>query len=200
MLPIKDINEIGQLPAKLQQIIHKELSNCNEPYLLIDNFTPESINHLLEDIESELQEFPKKIKKKTFNITVELIQNIYLHNPIIPKEIPQEYDKFGFYILCKFPNFATKILTGNFVDNFAKDEIESYLKYIRGLSEDELKELFFKIFSQAHNIKGGAGLGFLEISRKCNSNFNFRFINYNLESYLFIFSATVTTEKNKIYE
>ncbi len=188
------------LPHKIQNIIKDEINSCKDYYLRVDNFTPDNISILLDDIENKLSDYPKKVRKKTFNITVELIQNIYLHNPIIPKEIPQEYKKFGFYILCKFPNFVTKVTTGNFVDNLAKQEIEAYLSFIRDLNDKELKDFFFKIFSQSHNIKGGAGLGFLEISRKCNGNFNFRFINYNLESYLFIFSATVTTEKNKIYE
>ncbi len=197
MLPILDINKMQKLPDRLQEIILKELNGCKGHYLRVDNFTPDRIDQLLKDVERELAVYPKKIRKKIFTITVELIQNIYLHNPITPKEIPQEYKKFGFYILCKFPNFVTKVITGNFVDNFAKKEIEAYLNYIKNLSDEELKDFFFKIFLQSHNIKGGAGLGFLEISRKCNGNFNFRFINYNLESYLFIFSAMVSTEKKQ---
>ncbi len=202
MLPILNKEQLGVLPDKLQEVIYSELDECilNDIYLRVDNFTSQTIDEILCDIENILSDVPKKIKKRTFNITVELIQNINLHTTTSAPDNLSKYPNFGFYILCKMSNFATKVTTGNFVDKAVKIDIEHYLKYLQSLSAKEIKELYFKIFKLKHNYKGGGGLGFIDIAKKTNNNFNFKFINYNLDLYLFIFNATVSIEKNKVYE
>ena len=201
MLPILNKEHLSVLPEKLQEVIYSELDECGqgETYLRVDNFLPQTIDEILCDIENILSDVPKKIKKRTFNITVELIQNINLHATTSAPGHLSKYEKFGFYILCKMTNFVTRITTGNFVDKAVKNDIEYYLRYLKGLSAKQMKDLYFKIFELNHNYKGGGGLGFIDIAKKTNNNFNFKFINYNLELYLFIFNATVSIEKNKVY-
>ena len=199
MLPIYSIKYLDKLSPLLHKVILNEIGNCNDYLVRVDNFIVENIDDLLIKIEKKISKLPKKVRKRTFSISIELLQNIYLHNFTIPKEIPKEYNKFGFYILCKFDNFATKITTGNFVDKLTKTDLESYLTYIKNLNSKELQKLYLKICNLSHNIKGGAGLGFLDIIKKSERNFNFKFINYNLDIDFFIFNAIVSTEKTKIY-
>ncbi len=65
------------------------------------------------------------------------------------------------------------------------------------MNMDQLKEYYYDILeNKPHSIQGGGGLGFLEIAKKNKLNFDFKFIKYNLESYLFIYSAIISIENH----
>ncbi len=186
---------VSELPAQLSQIINRYIEEYDPLIVVVDDFSEQTIDRIISDLEIKIADTPKKLRKRIFQITVELIQNIYRHSNVAPPEIAENYKKFGFYILSKISNFAYKITVGNFVKEQIKQYLETYLNTIKTLNQNELKEYYYQILNnKSFTTQGGGGLGFIEIAKKSNSNFDFKFIKYNLDLYLFIYNVTISIE------
>ncbi len=194
MVNISNIT-VQELPQNIQQAINESINGYELVFSRIDNFDEQVVDQTIDEVEHLIADLPKKLRKRIFKITVELVQNIYRHSHQPPKDFIVNYDKFGFFILTKISNFAYKITMGNFVDLDKKEYLETYLTSIKTLSESELKEFYYQILDNKNfTTKGGGGLGFLEIAKKSNSNFDFKFINYNLGMYLFVYNVILSIE------
>ncbi len=129
------------------------------------------------------QYFRTKMANKLLSVFVELWQNImhYSSERVIldDKEIGS-----GIIIFAEH-DFKYIISSGNKVVITKKDKITNRLMQYKGKNSNELKELYFKIINQDTELDSkGAGLGFVEIARKCNGNFDFSFTDLD-ENYSF---------------
>jgi hypothetical protein len=134
----------------------------------------------------------KKIKK-IFSVFVELSQNIMHYSA--EKEIVSGVD-IGVGILLFTENDDTyKILSGNLVYNSKVEILKQKIDRIKSLSQDELKELYNEqIRIQRQSESKGAGLGFIEICRKSNSNINYEFFPLDGEYSFFTFVVKISKE------
>ena len=159
------------------------------------SITTELINHVLDVVESKLQEYNEdaKIRKKVYNVLVESLQNLYHHIDELPESFREEYgSKFGMLVVSRVDD-SYKIATGNFIRSekikYLKDKIDK----INSLSKEELKDMYkFILNHQKISDKGGGGLGLVDIARKTGNKLNYVFHNFNNEFYFFNLDVFIT--------
>ena len=142
-----------------------------------------SILHITETKLDRMQEEPK-IKKKVFNVLVELMQNLYHHidemkaaAPVVTEVVSDENNesKAAILMIGKEGN-NYYILTGNHILNEKIDSLRDRLDKINSLSKEELKALYQEILNnEEFSNKGGGGLGMIDIVRKSGQKLAYSF-------------------------
>ena len=139
------------------------------------DITSELLTSVLQIMESKLdtlQEEPK-IKKKVYNVLVECLQNLYHHLD----EVSQENDKIrsAIFMIGKIDN-SYNIITGNYIKNTNIESLKKRLEDINILTKEELKEYYKLVLNNGEmSMKGGGGLGMIDIARKTGQKLNFDF-------------------------
>lgn len=140
------------------------------------DITSELLTSILQIMESKLdnlQEEPK-IKKKVYNVLVECLQNLYHH---MDELAPNQSDKIrsAIFMIGKIDN-QYNIITGNYINNGSVEGLRKRLEDINLLSKEELKEYYKSILNNGEmSLKGGGGLGMIDIARKTGEKLNFSF-------------------------
>jgi hypothetical protein len=141
------------------------------------DITSELLTSILQIMESKLdnlQEEPK-IKKKVYNVLVECLQNLYHH---MDEVAPDQNDKArsAIFMIGKLNNQYT-IITGNYIKKDAVEGLKKRLEDINLLSKEELKEYYKATLNNGQmSLKGGGGLGMIDIARKTGEKLNFSFL------------------------
>ncbi|MCX7986985.1 MAG: SiaB family protein kinase [Bacteroidales bacterium] len=156
--------------------------------------TADGINGVLEAVESKLDGMgiDPKVKKKVYNVLVEGLQNLYHHIDELPQDFaPQFAHKFGVVVVRKKEE-CIKITLGNFINvkktAYLKDKIDK----INSLSEDELKDMYkFILNHQKLSVKGGGGLGLLDMARKSGNKLGYEFFEFNSDYQFFSLDITI---------
>ena len=149
---------------------------------LSGSITNELIGKALVEMEEQmnLKKETNQIRKRVFNVFVECLQNLYHHIDKLSDLSTQiGNDSFGAIILSKIGS-TYRISTGNFIKvekvTFIKDRIDQ----INSLSDNELKMLYRDILNNNEfSIKGGGGLGMLDIVRKTGNKLEYYFYPYS---------------------
>ena len=148
------------------------------------NITSEQINSILEKIEAKLSS-SMKARKKIYNIMVESLQNLFHHSDDVPEDLVKTLgNRFGMIVINRDDDFF-KITVGNFISADKVKFLTEKIEKINSLSIEELKEMYkFILNYQKLSLKGGGGLGLIDIARKSDQKLGYRFYPYN-ESYYF---------------
>jgi len=156
--------------------------------------TADLITSVLETIELKLDEINEnaKVKKKVYNVLVESLQNLYHHIDVPPdKEILNLDDKFAIFVFAKFDGYY-RISTGNFVKIDKYQILKDRLDQINYLSQDELKSLYKLILNnEEFSIKGGGGLGMIDIARKTGNKLEYQFYTYNRDYFFYCMEVII---------
>ncbi|MBN2480263.1 MAG: SiaB family protein kinase [Bacteroidales bacterium] len=171
---------------------YSELSKGDVILAYKGTISSELINDILEAVEKRLDEANEdsSIKKRIYNILVESLQNLFHHIEEYHQGIKEELDpKFGVLVIER-ENGLYKVTTGNFISSkrikFLKEKIDK----INSLTRDELKDMYkFILNHQKLSVKGGGGLGLVDIARKSGKKLEYAFYNYD-EHYSF-FNLTI---------
>jgi hypothetical protein len=140
------------------------------------DITSELLTSILQIMESKLdnlQEEPK-IKKKVYNVLVECLQNLYHH---MDEVAPEQNDKIrsAIFMIGKLDN-QYNIITGNYIKKENVAGLKKRLEDINLLSKEELKEYYKAVLNNGEmSLKGGGGLGMIDIARKTGEKLNFNF-------------------------
>jgi hypothetical protein len=143
------------------------------------NVSGDVFNCILQLAENKLDkiELRAKVKKKVFNILVEILQNIYHHFDEVHNDNEDYYSVV--FLLSKIENDYF-ILTGNHVLVDRVNSLKEKIDNINALSDDEIKAIYRE---RLHNgdisEKGGAGLGILDIVRRSGEKLQYEFKNVN---------------------
>ena len=142
------------------------------------DITSELLTSVLQIMESKLdnlQEEPK-IKKKVYNVLVECLQNLYHHLDEVSEDSSQnEKVRSAIFMIGKIDN-QYNIITGNYIKNANIEKLKKRLDDINLLTKEELKEYYKMILSNGElSMKGGGGLGMIDIARKTGQKLNFNF-------------------------
>ncbi len=129
------------------------------------------------------QYFHGKVSKKILSVFVELWQNIMHYSS---ERVCFDGKDIGSGIIIFSENANKYIITsGNQIQNIQVNKLLSKLSEYKGKSSEELKEIYMKLINQdPESDSKGAGLGFIDIARKCNGNFDFSITELN-ENYSF---------------
>lgn len=126
---------------------------------------------IFQDIEKALKDEPenKVIRKRTFNVLVELIQNIYNYTSSLSLEASDVL------IIVQRITQGYEIITGNFLVQEGVNSLESRLRLINYLTQEQLDEVYRGVLaSDSAPKETGAGLGLLDVVRKSGSSFDFK--------------------------
>lgn len=130
---------------------------------------------ILQLAESKLEkiEVHTKLKKKVFNILVEILQNVYHHFEEKKQGINDE--KSIIFLLYK-EDFGYRIISGNHVFNSEVALLSEKIDLINNLTNDQLRTIYREKLSNGQiSNKGGAGLGMLDIVRKSGEKIDYNF-------------------------
>ena len=132
----------------------------------------DSILQLAEN-KIEKIEIKTKIKKKVFNILVEILQNVYHH--FEEKQEGLDEEKSIIFLLYK-EEFGYRIISGNQVFNSEVKLLGERIDFINNMTNDQLKSIYRERLSDGEiSNKGGAGLGMLDIVRKSGEKIDYNF-------------------------
>ena len=75
-------------------------------------------------------------------------------------------------------NGEYNIITGNYILNENVDGLKRRIDEVNSLSKEELKEYYKKILNNGEmSLKGGGGLGMIDLSRKTGQKLNYNFLD-----------------------
>lgn len=160
--------------------------------------TSELLTSILQIVETRMEELQDsgKERKKVFNVLVEILQNLYHHIDDFEVEGSAEEVnniKSSIFMISRLTD-EYKIVTGNFLLTENVVKLQSRIDHVNSLDKDELK-LFYKetLNNGEISLKGGGGLGFIDIARKSGQKLDYSFIKVD-EKYSF-FTLIVRIEK-----
>lgn len=151
----------------------------------------------ISKLESEVEEkiltynYPKSLIKKIFFITVELLQNLFIHGAE-----DNTHTKHNFIIIAR-NNSEVIILTSNLIENTNVQKIKTIFDTINGFkSYDELKKYYMeRLENNDLSDKGGAGLGFITIGLKSQPPLEYKFEQINDKFSYFELSVKLLTNE-----
>ncbi len=131
------------------------------------------VTSLLKILEERLEasETDPRTRKKVYNIAMECYQNLshHLDNATAP---------FGNKGLVIFETNDQKytIATGNYIFNTKIDSLKEKIDHINTLDKVAMKEFYRQVLeNEQFSDKGTAGLGFIDIARKSESQLIYNF-------------------------
>jgi hypothetical protein len=140
------------------------------------DISSELLTSVLQIMESKLDNMKEepKIKKKVYNVLVECLQNLYHHMDEIATE-QNDVIRSAFFMIGKIDN-QYNIVTGNYIKKQNVEVFKKRLEEINLLSKEELREYYKAVLNNAEmSIKGGVGLGMVDIARKTGEKLDFKF-------------------------
>ncbi len=155
------------------------------------------ITGMIEALEKEAEDNDLKmgIANNIFTIFIELTQNMMNYSSRHDKDTGISTD--GLILVAKENNKNNKhylIHSNNIVSKEAKDKLEPKLKEIISLNKDELKKKYRQVRKEGKDKHAlGAGIGFLEIAKRCDKMlYDFEIINEN--QFYFNLNITIITK------
>ena len=142
------------------------------------NVSEEMFNCLLQMAENKLDkiELKSRLKKKVFNILVEILQNIFHHFDWQGGD----HDFPSIVFLLSKDNSTYNIITGNHIAVTKVDALKAKIDAINAMSEDELKLVYRQtLYNGDVSDKGGAGLGIIDIVRRSGEKVKYDFRKVN---------------------
>lgn len=113
-------------------------------------------------------------RKRLQHILMEVLQNLFHHQQNFDVKDLAGTDIM--IMLTRDDNNHYYILSGNSIENEKCPTIESRLMEINKMSADELRQHYVEKLNQSElSLKGGAGLGLIDIARKSGNRLLYRF-------------------------
>lgn len=156
--------------------IFQQFKTIEEKNLVI-SYKGEATNkffvQVLQHTENKLEKIEPRVKlrKKIFNILVEVLQNIHHYseecknNNVVHPVIISLYKDESDYCIC----------TGNEIQNDKVIKLKLLLDKINALSKEQLVDLYRRKLVAGIAKSGRAGLGILDIKRRAGTNIHYHF-------------------------
>lgn len=143
--------------------------------------------------EAESNSLSPKASGNIFTIFIELSQNMMNYSKSISKaDVDKKFDPKGMIIVgMDKKEDSYFIISRNLIDLHDKEKIEARLKAIEGKDKDELRKMYRELRKSGrdkHNV--GAGIGFIEIARRCE-RIEHSFTKFNGDKYYFMFKSVI---------
>lgn len=175
--------------------LHKVMLKQSLLLVYEGEFNQEITKSVLAMAERNMDSFgeQRKVKTKVFNVMMECIQNIVRHSESYQEDI---YGKNNAIFSLAKTDDHYFVLSGNPLFTTDIEKLESRLKEINLMDKLALKEEYKRIIKTGRidPVKGGAGLGFIDMSRKSGNKIRFDFEKINDE--LSFFSLRMTIDRN----
>ncbi len=160
----------------------KNLKESEELLLAYQGMITDSLtNNLIALAENKLAmvEYNSRIKKKVFNILVEVLQNIY-HNQDEMKNSTESFQEIMVMVVKN--NSTYEVISGNFIKQKNTDHLKKRIEEINQLTNDELRAKYrSKLDEGVFSETGRAGLGIMDMVRKSGQPLQFGLKSINDE-------------------
>ena len=131
------------------------------------------------------------VKRKIFNIIVELLQNIYKHGDCMAEGA----EKTGIFLIGK-RNGKYFVSTGNPILKEKAEILKSRLEKINSLSTDQLNDWYGQLIKdEEQNSNRSNGLGLIDTKLKSHNNISYEFIPLNDKFVLYTIQVNINEEK-----
>jgi len=155
------------------------------------DFGQDIIKSMLKYAEEKLESsgIDDLVRRKIFNVMVEMLQNISKHQFVDDKSGAR-----SIFILVEKEN-DFQLITGNPIRQNIISDVKSRIDRVNNMDDEELK-IYYKETRLASRISevGGAGLGFIDIARKSGNKIEFETFSLGSDQYDFF---TLKTRINK---
>ncbi len=173
----------------LAQSFHRKMISERMMFAYRGEITEKNSLPLLTLIENEMKDDSYGItsRKRLFMFVLESLQNIVRHGD-------HSHHADMSVVTYSRTDDGYTITTGNMIGNVQVGDLRDRLVKINSLDKAGLKELYLQILGNSEiSIKGGAGLGLLEMAVKTGNKLDFAFVPYNSDFTYFILSKTVNS-------
>jgi len=139
--------------------------------------------------EAQVNDVSLKVSTNIFTIFIELAQNMMNYSKQKSKE---GFDPKGL-IVVGYNNTKNEyyILSRNVISALDKEKIEPKLKEVQALDKESLKNLYRELRKSSRGKhEKGAGIGFIEIARRCDA-IEFTFSPIEENSYFFVIKTII---------
>jgi len=148
--------------------LHEILNKHNVLLIFNGIFSQESLISLLSIIEGHMAGIIA-LRKKVFNIMVEMLQNIVKH---ADNKETNEGNPGIFFIIEKENTYFLN--TGNYVLNSKLDALKTKIEYVNNLTENELNDFYNKsLFNFEIDNSKESGLGLIELRLKSKEKLSY---------------------------
>lgn len=149
----------------------------------------DSILHLAEN-KLEKLELESKLKKKVFNILVEILQNIYHH---FERDQQSGVGEKSIVLLLYKDTFGYRIISGNPMTHEEAGSLKERIDVLNGMSNEELKAVYRSRLAMGElTARGGAGLGMMDILRKSGERIQYNFQDIDKDYSFFSLEIKIT--------
>ena len=175
------------------QFEHKMTSFKQEHNQIIVSFVGELSQDIITKLETETEEKVAALEvskgplKKTFFISVETLQNMFIHG-----HQAENGEKPVFFSLIK-SNQHIIMLSANLVSNSSVPTLKQQIDTINDFNNEKELKAHYLMHLEDNQLsdKGGAGLGFITIGMKSGNKLYVEFIPVNDKLSLFILKSTI---------
>lgn len=168
--------------------IHKYIRDYNILFIFNTDFNQDNLIGLLGMIEKQV--ISGDLRKKVFNILVEILQNIIHHGGNLNDE--DLINKPGIIFIAEDNSGENYILSaGNYVKNTEKKIISEKLDEVNAMNNQELTDFYDqRLFDFEIDTSQKAGLGIIDIRIKSENKITYTFNKVN-EKYSFFLLQTI---------
>ena len=166
--------------------IHKRMMNERLMFVYRGEISERNSLSLITLIENEMKSDSYGLagRKRLFMFVLESIQNIIKHGD-------RDHADMSLVTYAKTGE-GYSITTGNIVEAGHVKDLESRLVQINGSDDKEIKAQYLEILNKSElSIKGGAGLGLLEMAIKTGNRLDYDFIPFDDKHTYFLLNKTV---------
>ncbi len=154
--------------------------------------SPELITALLGIVERKLDviEPDGRMRKRVFNVAMECLQNLYLHNTRPGSENATEPQGV---IMIAHGEQGWTVLTGNFMSTAEVSALKAHLDRVNGCEPEQLRDLYKATLNDGRfGPAGGGGLGLIDIARKSGRKLEYGFVPLDGSNAFFSLNVNVT--------
>jgi len=170
-----DDSESEFAPFSTDKKLHARFVNDDVLLLYKGDFSQKAVIPMLLMMEENMRSFVDEVsrQKKTFNVLVEMLQNISKHG-----QLNEKNKNSGVFMISK--GEGSYILSaGNLIDNNKAEVLNYKLNNLATLNAEELSQLYKSTLREERKSDDGAGLGLIDIFRDSKSRVDFNFNKVN---------------------
>jgi len=175
----------------VQTILSSEMISHGFPLVYKGPLNHETMKFFTKMAEEKIANRCKdvSVQRKVFHVMVEMLQNIIRHSA----ESDDWGNGNGIFVIGERSDFYY-VITGNIIQSKYVRDLEEEIEMLNNLDHKDLNALHKKqIQTGSLSLKGGAGLGLIDIIRKTGEKYAYQFIRLDENYHFFVLKATINT-------
>ena len=174
----------------IQTILSDEMISQGFPLVYKGSLSHETMKFFTSMAEEKVSFRCKDIsvRRKVFHVMVEMLQNVTRHSA----DSDEAGSGNGLFVIGERPDYYY-VITGNVVRSSVVRDLEDNIEMLNEMDRESLNTLHKQqIQSGELSLKGGAGLGLIDIIRKTGEKYAYQFLRLDENYHFFVLKATVS--------